>query len=467
METPILLNTTPETTSEERAPSPGMSSTNILNFEQVQKLLSILKRPMEIHSHNNFPNLSVKLADLIQAVRRKLKEYSVFVQDVRLNGSAASYVVCADPDNHPPIGYKDLDLIFHVEIDSEEALHAIKESVLSTLIDFMPQETAKDKLITSHLEVAYVKKMVKIFTETGDRWSLISLNNHEGRNVDLKFVYRMRRQYEFTADSFHILLDSLMVFMDNSNAVNEDFFPNVEVLSVFGDYDEALRHLNNRLIFTVNPEEIRGGGLLKYCYMTTCGYQLAHQETEDQLHQLMCVRFFIDFPSEGQQHMKYTKYLNTHFNRPEQCVHFLNTLLTVVMQSRCIRPYDHLRAQHLIWNLIGHYNTMYQPQSFLYPVPLVTTSGQDKSTESSQPQVILQPLHQQPLRYHHGYQGAGRPFSRNGFSKPLSSRPRLNYQPGYYHHHRRQDTPPVSPFPTHFEKNLPPRMQRQTVDPVQ
>ena len=464
MEAPIEKTT--KDITEERTPSQRLdSSAKILNFEQVEKLLRILKRSMMIHSHNNFPNLTVKLVDLIHAVKRKLKDARIELEDVRLNGSAASYVLCSEPEHRPPIVYKDLDLIFHVEIDSEEALHAIKESVLSTLIDFMPRETAKDRIITSHLEVAYVKKMAKIFTEKGDRWSLISLNNHEGRNIDLKFVSRMRRQYEFTADSFHVVLDSPMVFMDTSNAVTEDFFPNVEVLSVGGDFEEALSHLNNRLIATTNPEEIRGGGLLKYCYMRTCGYQLAHQEGEDQLHQLMCVRFFIDFPTEELQLMKYTKYLATHFNRPDHCVHFLNVLLAVVSQSRCIRPYDHLQAQQIICNLIGHHVAMYRPQSFLF-----FPTGQDSASDSTQPQLVLQRVQHPPQRsqpmHHHSYQGPGRGFNRNGSFSKQPVQQRVNYSSGHFGQ-RRYDTPPGSPFPNQFEKNLPPRMQRQTVDPVQ
>jgi len=51
--------------------------------------------------------------------------------------------------------------------------------------------------------------MVKIDgTRTGsasfDRWSLISLSNIVGRSVEIKFVVSMRRQYEFSIDSFQV-----------------------------------------------------------------------------------------------------------------------------------------------------------------------------------------------------------------------------------------------------------------------
>ena len=71
------------------------------------------------------------------------------------------------------------------------------------------------------LKEAYVSKMVKVCE--GDRWSLIALGNGQptqgpngnksrGCSVELKFVDNMRRQYEFSVDSFQIVLDSLMLF---------------------------------------------------------------------------------------------------------------------------------------------------------------------------------------------------------------------------------------------------------------
>lgn len=83
------------------------------------------------------------------------------------------------------------------------------------------------------LKEAYVSKMVKVCD--GDRWSLIALGNcqsnsftppsspfmesnsgeskgHRSCSVELKFVDTMRRQYEFSVDSFQIILDSLLLF---------------------------------------------------------------------------------------------------------------------------------------------------------------------------------------------------------------------------------------------------------------
>ena len=99
------------------------------------------------------------------------------------------------------------------------------------------------------------------------------------RCIELKFVERMRRAFEFSVDSFQITLDPLI---DQPN----EHRPTVRAESMYGDFMgvrlgklfkigawlQALYHLNKRLIDTRNPEEIRGGGLLKYCHLLTRGF---------------------------------------------------------------------------------------------------------------------------------------------------------------------------------------------------
>ncbi|WP_227636429.1 terminal nucleotidyltransferase, partial [Klebsiella pneumoniae] len=114
------------------------------------------------------------------------------------------------------------------------------------------------------LKEAYVQKLVKVNTEQ-DRWSLISLSNNNGRNVELKFVDSIRRQFEFSVDSFQIVLDSMLSYYELAQTpMSQAFHPTVSGESVYGDFSMALSHLRNKLIATKRPEEIRGGGLLKY-----------------------------------------------------------------------------------------------------------------------------------------------------------------------------------------------------------
>lgn len=77
-----------------------------------------------------------------------------------------------------------------------------------------------------------------------------------------------------------------------------------------------MRHLNKRLIDTRHPEEIRGGGLLKYCHLLTRGYR-ATPNCRD-MEKYMCSRFFIDFPDTHMQEIKLRAYLDNHFGNEDQ-----------------------------------------------------------------------------------------------------------------------------------------------------
>ncbi|XP_038079036.1 terminal nucleotidyltransferase 5C-like [Patiria miniata] len=281
----------------------------VLSFEQVSRLDHVLRDTMTVHGRGNFPTLDINLLELIDVVREKLEDGGVQVRGVRLNGGAASHILCASEHQ----SYNDVDLIFGVDLSRTENTHIIKEAVFTSLLNFLPEGVSKAKMSSCTLQEAYVQKMVKIYTEN-DRWSLISLSNHTGKNVELKFVDRMRRQFEFSVDSFQIILDSLLFFYKLSEIpMNSNFYPTVIGESVFGNFDEALYHLNNKLIATRNPEEIRGGGLLKYCNLLVRKYLPASREEIKILERYMCSRFFIDFSELPQQQQKLESYLNDHF----------------------------------------------------------------------------------------------------------------------------------------------------------
>ncbi|MGH0159656.1 UNVERIFIED_CONTAM: hypothetical protein FKN15_051185 [Acipenser sinensis] len=236
-------------------------SRSVLNWEQVNRLNEVLTEAVPVHGRGNFPTLEIRLKDIVQIVRNRLDEKGIKVRDICLNGSTASHVLVEDNG----WCYKDLDLIFRVDLPSETEFKIIKDVVLSALLDFLPEGVNKDKITSMTLKEAYVQKLVKVSTEL-DRWSLISLSNNNGRNVELKFVDSIRRQFEFSVDSFQIILDSLLFYYDCSeNPMSKHFHPTVIGESVYGDFEVALDHLKNKLIATKNPEEIRGGGLLKYC----------------------------------------------------------------------------------------------------------------------------------------------------------------------------------------------------------
>ena len=117
----------------------------------------------------------------------------------------------------------DLDLIFRLDRPSDTSnrtkgrdvdvngydLDQIKHSALMALQEFLGPEVNRERLGPTALAEAYIQKMVKIDTtrvnsHSGDKWSLMSLDNIAGRSVEMKFVVSMRRQYEFSIDSFQV-----------------------------------------------------------------------------------------------------------------------------------------------------------------------------------------------------------------------------------------------------------------------
>lgn len=331
----------------------GSGGIQVLCYEQVSRIHKVMEDAIPIHGRGNFPTLEVKLKTLVQVVQKKLKEEGISVRDVRLNGGAASYILGNGNDNVQP--YNDLDLIFGVDLNNHNELQKIKNCVLSCLLDFLPEGVNKDKMSSCSLKEAYVQKMVKVCNEQ-DRWSLISLSNNKGKNVELKFVDHVKRQYEFSVDSFQILLDSLLTFYEISDPqtpMSPNFYPTVVALSVYGDFNEAWTHLNSKLIATRNPEEIRGGGLLKYCNLLTRGFTPADCMNIRQTERYMCSRFFIDFNDVSQQRQKLEAYLTNHFSGEEELKHeYLLTLYRVVDESTiCLMGHERRQTLNLIHQL--------------------------------------------------------------------------------------------------------------------
>lgn len=123
---------------------------SVLNWEQVQRLDAILTGSIPIHGRWSFPTLEVKPRDIVKVVRRRLEEKRIRVREVRLNGSAASYVLHEDSG----LGWKDLDLIFCAELKGEMEFRTVKDIVLDSLLDFLPEGVNKEKITPTTLKVA-------------------------------------------------------------------------------------------------------------------------------------------------------------------------------------------------------------------------------------------------------------------------------------------------------------------------
>ncbi|NXM83521.1 TET5C nucleotidyltransferase, partial [Oenanthe oenanthe] len=321
-------------------------SCSVLNWEQVSRLHVVLTEVVPIHGRGNFPTLKITLKDIVQTVRSQLSQAGIVVQDVRLNGSAAGHVLVKDNG----LGCKDLDLIFQVSLPSEVEFQLVRDVVLRSLLNFLPEGVSKLKISPVTLKEAYIQKLVKVHTET-DRWSLISLSNKHGKNVELKFVDCIRRQFEFSVDSFQIILDSLLFYYDYSETpMSEHFHPTVIAESMYGDFEAAFDHLQNKLIATKNPEEIRGGGLLKYSNLLVRDFRPMNKDEIKTLERYMCSRFFIDFPDILDQQRKLETYLQNHFSKEEKSKYdYLMILRRVVNESTvCLMGHERRQTLNLI-----------------------------------------------------------------------------------------------------------------------
>jgi len=323
---------------------------SVLSYEQVTRLSELMNEVVPIHGRGNFPTLEVKLCDLVTLVRSKLEEDGIPVAEIRLNGSGASSVLASDTCN---ISYNDLDLIFTVDLPSQKHYERVKQAVLDSLLDLLPEGTSKKRMSSCTLKEAYVSKMVKV--NDSDRWSLIALGNNRTNSVELKFVDRMKRKYEFSVDSFHIMLDTLFLFYDCARmSISDNFYPTVVGEAVYGNFGDALYHLHKKLIATKNPEEIRGGGLLKYCNLLVKNYRPAWPEAVKSMERYMCSRFFIDFPDLTQQHNKLFKFLDNHFHGADMQLKYdyLMILYQVVDESTvCLMGHERRQTLALIQDL--------------------------------------------------------------------------------------------------------------------
>ena len=135
--------------------------------------------------------------------------------------------------------------------------------------------------------------------------------------------------------------------------MKRNFFPTVVAESVYGDIKLALFHLDNKLIATRNPEEIRGGGLLKYCNLLVRNYFPENFNEIHVLERYMCSRFFIDFGDVEQQRLKLESYLASHFIGEDHTKYqYLMILYSIVSNSTiCLMGHERRQTLRLITSL--------------------------------------------------------------------------------------------------------------------
>ena len=274
-----------------------------------------------------------------------------------------SYCICEDSGRHPQFHHNDIDLVIGVEVRDASDFHTIRHAVLETLMDFLPHTINKTNSTTLQLmENDYMGHTIHVSNQE-NRWCVVLLGScksisGDSCTIELKFVDKMKRKYEFSIDSFQILLDPYLEYIKAiPSLTSKVFYPLFVVESVYSSYNIALYHLNNRLIHTKAPEEIRGGGLLKYCSLLVDGFKLAaNPKAIYSLEMYMCSRFFIDFPTEEVQYDSIATYVTFRFLQEQESTNgmlkaaeFLDTLkFKVRRRTKCLMKRDKYNAVRVI-----------------------------------------------------------------------------------------------------------------------
>ncbi|KNC86302.1 hypothetical protein SARC_01564 [Sphaeroforma arctica JP610] len=339
------------------------------------RLGNVLAEEYRICGSFDLPPIVLRPDVFSLAIWESLERVGIAVEDVRILGSVAALIV-ADADRQHSIRCNDIDIVFNVDFEYHSAIvkfDHVLNCVMECLREHFPEEKREEgqNLPVGAFSSAYVNKMVKVPNHKSnssksdrnsgneDCWSLISLRNESGLNIELKFVQNLRRHCEFSMDSVQIVLTKEVLQASAKWEVMSGWPENVPVnaVSVWGNYEEAVEHINQRIISINLPEQLRGGGLLKYCRLLSEGYSHPAEMTEKSIRKLqrsMCTRYFIDFPTLALQHNYIVGYIHSHFPDPRLGLKYLQHLQDAVVSYTKQNPKERASTIEVLDVLMQH-----------------------------------------------------------------------------------------------------------------
>jgi hypothetical protein len=228
--------------------------------EQIDKLRRVLTPTIPIYPSpptSSFPTLHIIPKDFLREVLFKLKEHSIDISTIRLHGGAASYVLINDSD----FVYRDIDILFYVKtpLSSEQQTTLfssnnqpyscdvwtiIKYIISSCLIEHIPKASTCTQYFISSVLDTYTQKNIKITSEQ-DSWALLSLQNLLGQNLELKFVENLKRQWQFSVDSFEIDLKPILLEKsDHQSKISQSITTKISTKSLIIEAINGLTIIN-------------------------------------------------------------------------------------------------------------------------------------------------------------------------------------------------------------------------------
>jgi len=204
------------------------------------------------------------------------------------------------------------------------------------------------------LTKAYISKMYRhirsddnLGSDDNNIWSLFSFNNYQGRNIEVKFVHTLKRQYTFSIDSWQIDLSNLLPniklnqrraqLSDGQSAICYCLYPDIKV---------AYEDVTKKHIRVIEPETVRGGCFLRYGDLLHKGYSASLSiKSIIELELVMLERFLTDFDNRSKQSEALARYLQSHMGSctPAYKLRYLRLLDGIVNRLK-----DHIGANDLL-----------------------------------------------------------------------------------------------------------------------
>ena len=188
-----------------------------LRPHQLSELTNLLCRSISFVDRNGGEAFEVATWDFISGLRTALTDEGIAVDSLKLEGSTASH--CLNKKSVPE--YADLDCVFHLAPTTTRAqLEQIRGVLAKQLALNMPDGTT---YAGDHVLFMLVQKQYISPPGDDDAWAVYSLKGSvQGTSIDLKFVQRLARPYQFSADSFSVVLDgsNVAAYFSHRLAVN-------------------------------------------------------------------------------------------------------------------------------------------------------------------------------------------------------------------------------------------------------
>ena len=315
----------------------------VLEQDQLAELTSLMCRRVTFVDRQGARAFDTTSWDLVTSLRSALAAAGIGIDSLKLEGSAASH--CLNQESVPE--YSDLDFVFHLSPSTTRAqLEQIRDVLAKQLASHMPHAASYSG---DHVLFSLIHKQFISPATDADAWAVYALGgSRPGTSVDLKFVQRLARPFQFSVDSFAIVLDDDVVGQhfsrqllsastadkarttstsstsseealtddagDSDAGDSEDSgidssdapppaagepHPTVRFETAFEPASVALQHLADKQIAVASESDlcqVRGGGMLKYARFLSRGWTVAATNEKGLLQRYMVTRFMCDFP---------------------------------------------------------------------------------------------------------------------------------------------------------------------------